>query len=155
MTHAASILKIEASGLEDVVAATTRLSDVDGENGRLTLAGKPVEDLAGKLSFEQAIWLLWHGAAATEADAARVRERLGEAREAAFDRIGELGDALALPEAMDALRTAMSHLPSAHGDAFDEALQVTAATAVFAAAWARSPSPVRPDPRLGHAADYL
>src|SRR5215213_5799902 len=34
------------AGLEDVVAAETRLSGVDGEAGELTLAGFPVEELA-------------------------------------------------------------------------------------------------------------
>jgi AraC-like DNA-binding protein len=50
MSHVASALNIEASGLEDVVATTTRLSDVDGKNGRLTLAGKPVEEAAARPS---------------------------------------------------------------------------------------------------------
>jgi citrate synthase len=148
-------LRIEASGLEDVVAATTRLSDVDGAHGRLVLAGRPVEDLAGTLSFEEMIWLLWHGRAPTPVEVSHVRDRLGEAREEAYERVTELGDALALPDAMNALRAAMGHLHERTGDAFDEALQITAATAVFAAAWARSASPVRPDRRLGHAADYL
>ena len=35
-----------AEGLEDVVAASTRLSHVDGEAGRLTIAGYAVENLA-------------------------------------------------------------------------------------------------------------
>ncbi|AKV02991.1 Citrate synthase (si) [Labilithrix luteola] len=155
-TATPSLPRIEASGLEDVVAATTRLSDVDGDNGRLVLAGSPVEDVAGTLSFEQAIGLLWHGSIPTPSEATRIREALGEAREAAYERIPELGDALALPDAMDALRAAMGHLAvRANEDPFTEALRITAATAVFAAAWARSPAPLRPDPRLGHAADYL
>ena len=33
-------------GLEGVVAAATRLSHVDGEAGRLTIAGYAVEDIA-------------------------------------------------------------------------------------------------------------
>ncbi len=39
------------AGLEDVVAAETRLSGVDGEAGELTIAGFPVEELAGRASF--------------------------------------------------------------------------------------------------------
>src|ERR1700730_2191128 len=42
-----------AEGLEGVVATTTRLSDVDGEAGRLTIAGYAVEDLAPYASFEE------------------------------------------------------------------------------------------------------
>lgn len=148
--------RIEANGLEDVVAATTRLSDVDGEQGRLVLAGYPVEELAGRFSFEDAVFLLFRGALPTPAEQAAVREALGEAREAAFERLGELGDALALPDGMDALRASVAHLGARPGEEpLAEAFRILGAIAVFAAAWSRGPSPVRPDPRLGHAADYL
>ena len=50
------------SGLDGVVAATTRLSDVDGERGELVIAGYPVGELAAHASFEETTWLLWHGA---------------------------------------------------------------------------------------------
>jgi citrate synthase len=148
--------RIEASGLEEVVAATTRLSDVDGEQGRLVLAGHPVEDVAGRIPFEDAMHLLFRGTLPTTAERARLRESLGDAREAAFERIGELGDALALPDSMDALRASVAHLGAVAGeDPLAEAVRIVSAVAVFAAAWARQPAPVRPDPRLPHAADYL
>lgn len=132
---------ISASGLEDVVAAVTRLSDVDGANGRLVIAGRPVEELAGTVPFEETVSMLL-GRAVTARD-------LGEAREAAFEQIADLGDALTLPDAMDALRAATAHLSDA------DPVRIIGAVAVFAAAWARQGSPVRPDPRTAHAADYL
>ena len=46
-------------GLEDVVAAETALSDVDGVNGRLIIRGFELEDLAGQVDFETAAQLLW------------------------------------------------------------------------------------------------
>ena len=42
-----------ASGLEGVVVADTALSEVDGERGRLVIAGHDVEALGGKRSFEE------------------------------------------------------------------------------------------------------
>src|SRR5215468_5318229 len=48
-------------GLEGVVAATTRLSHVDGEAGELVIAGYPVGELAAHATFEETTWLLWHG----------------------------------------------------------------------------------------------
>ncbi|HSF42887.1 MAG TPA: citrate/2-methylcitrate synthase, partial [Thermoanaerobaculia bacterium] len=48
-------------GLEGVVAATTRLSSVDGEAGVLLLAGYPVEEIAPRASFEEMVHLLWTG----------------------------------------------------------------------------------------------
>jgi len=142
-------IKVESSGLEDVIAATTRLSDVDGEQGRLVLAGKPVEDLAGRATFEEVVHLLFHGRLPSPAERAAVQDALGEARDAAFDRLADLGDALALPDAMDALRAAVSHL------AETDPMRVIGAVGVFAAAWARQPSPLRPDARLSHSADVL
>src|SRR5829696_4176805 len=47
------------AGLEDVVAAETRLSGVDGEAGELTIAGFPVEEIAGQATFEEIVYLLW------------------------------------------------------------------------------------------------
>src|SRR6516165_10461437 len=49
------------SGLEGVEAAATRLSRVDGEAGKLILAGYAVEEIAPRASFEEMAYLLWHG----------------------------------------------------------------------------------------------
>ena len=48
-------------GLEGVVAAQTRLSHVDGQNGVLIVGGYQIEDLAGHVTFKQAAHLLWRG----------------------------------------------------------------------------------------------
>jgi citrate synthase len=147
--------RIEASGLEDVVAATTRLSDVDGAAGRLLIAGTPVEDLAGHATFEDAIHLLWFGRLPNADERSSLTLRLGRAREAAFERLPKLGDALSLPDAMDALRAAAGHLDVSTATApFDAALGIIGALPVLAAAWHR-PELARPDARAPHAADYL
>jgi citrate synthase len=139
-----------AGGLEGVVVAETRHSKVDGERGRLVVAGRDIEDLAGSASFEEVCALLWGG------EGAAVGAALGEARALAFARLGGLGDALDREDGMDALRAAMAHLP---GDAaFAAPARVTGAMTVFAAAWARKrrgEAPLAPDPGLGSAADYL
>ena len=49
------------NGLDGIVAATTRLSHVDGERGELVIAGYPVGELAEHATFEETTWLLWHG----------------------------------------------------------------------------------------------
>jgi citrate synthase len=164
-TRATAAARVAANGLEDVIAATTRLSDVDGEAGRLVIAGKAVEELSGHVSFEEAVHLLWHGVDARAEDRMRVQALLGDAREAAFERLADLGDALTMPDPMDALRAAAGHLISndvdgrttrkADDDGLPAALRIVGALAVMAAAWARQGAPLRPDPRASHAADYL
>src|SRR5262249_37613543 len=47
------------SGLEGVIVADTALSEVDGERGRLIIAGQDVEVLAGRNSFEELAVRLW------------------------------------------------------------------------------------------------
>src|SRR6266576_3740840 len=49
-------------GLDGVVAAQTRLSHVDGLAGELIIGGYQLKELAGRVSFEAAAHLLWHGA---------------------------------------------------------------------------------------------
>src|SRR6266498_2280941 len=49
-----------AKGLEGVVAATTRLSDVRGDIGQLIYCGYDINELAGKVTFEEVVHLLHH-----------------------------------------------------------------------------------------------
>jgi citrate synthase len=82
---------------------------------------------------------------------------LGRARVAAWQVVPRLGDALAAPDGMDALRASLAHLRSTGDDAVDAVAAIGAAP-VFVAAWSRrraGASPVPPDETLGHAADYL
>ncbi len=137
-------------GLEGVVVAETRLSDVDGERGRLVVAGHDVERLAGTASFEETAALLWG------MDAGAARAGIAAGRASAFVRLGGLGDALDRADGMDSLRASVAHLEEADG--FGAPAALTGAVATFAAAWARrrrGERPLAPDPALGHAADYL
>ncbi|MFZ3373956.1 MAG: citrate synthase [Chthoniobacterales bacterium] len=47
-------------GLEGVVANTTRLSDVIGDKGQLIYCGYDINELAGKVSYEEVVYLLWN-----------------------------------------------------------------------------------------------
>jgi citrate synthase len=138
-----------ANGLEGIVVADTRLSDVDGNRGRLIVGGRDVETLAGHVSFEKVCALLWG------ASEASVRAALGRGRQRAWARLSSLGDALDAADGMEALRTAISHLRGT-----DEACNedIVGAMAVFLAAWNRGrhgAPPRAPDPSLGHAADLF
>jgi citrate synthase len=141
-------------GLEGVVVADTRISDVDGERGRLIIAGADVERLAVDAPFEVAAERVL---AAAGAAAAIDRGGLGRARAAAWELVPRLGDALDHPDGMDALRTALGHL-RATGDDLADAGAAIGAAPVVVAAWSRRRAglpAIAPDPALGHAADYL
>ena len=143
------------SGLEGVVAATTRLSDVDGERGELVIAGFQVDELAEHATFEQTTWLLWHG----DLPSARQLEAFG----------AELAAARELPPAavillracartgvdpMDALRIAAGTISLVS----DEAPAIVARfPTIVAAYWRlrRGDEPIAPRADLGHAANFL
>jgi citrate synthase len=48
-------------GLEGVVAGDTTISFVDGQNGHLYYRGYNIDELAGKVTYEELTYLLWHG----------------------------------------------------------------------------------------------
>ena len=134
----------------------TRLSDVDGEQGRLIIAGSDVEQLAGSVPFEAVLERLW-ATYLGETLPGDLRSALGRARTRAWELLPRLGDALDAPDGMDALRGAASHL-RATDDAVETGLLATGALAVFAAAWSRRRrglEPIAPDASLEHAADLL
>ncbi len=54
-------------GLEDVVALSSEICFIDGEEGRLVYRGYDIHDLvSGGCSFEEVIYLLWHGELPTQ-----------------------------------------------------------------------------------------
>jgi citrate synthase len=145
-----------SSGLEGVIVADTLISDVDGERGRLVIAGADVEKLAPVTSFEAAVSRVLIAGAGGPAGGATA-EAIGAARAAAWSVVGQLGDALAHPDGMDALRTALGHLRTT-GDHARDAIAAIGAAPVFVAAWSRQRAgqpALAPDAGLGHAADYL
>ncbi|MFB6264646.1 MAG: citrate synthase [Bradymonadaceae bacterium] len=151
-------------GLEDVVVTRTRLSRVDGEHGRLTIAGEPVGTLTQARTFEEILGLLLERADSDRGPKASVdgpdwQRQLGRARAATFDRLAGGSDpAVALlDDPMASLRAAVAALPSSGDDRLD-AVRVVAAAATATATWwrlRRDEEPVEPDPALAHVADYL
>ncbi len=50
----------KGKGLEGVVAAETKISDIDGQKGKLFYAGYDIGDLAEHATFEETVYLLHH-----------------------------------------------------------------------------------------------
>jgi citrate synthase len=148
------------NGLEGVVAASTRLSHVDGERGRLVIAGFEVGELAEHATFEETTWLLWHGELPTPAQLERFRAGLAAQR-------GLSPEALALLRAcarqdvdpMDALRMAAGTISlDLAAVAADPAGAIVAKFPTMVAAfwrWRTGREPLEPRADLGHAANFL
>jgi citrate synthase len=154
------------AGLEDVVAVRTRLSDVDGKAGELTIAGFPVEELAGRASFEETVYLLWHNVLPNGEQLASLRKALNARRSLPRITLDLLRAAASegVP-VMDALRmaTGTTSLGTpdegiAEDDDHREAFALVARFPTIVAAYWRllnGKGPIEPDPELGHAANYL
>jgi citrate synthase len=140
------------SGLEDVVAAETVLSDVDGLHGRLIIRGVPVEALAVTCDYEGAVRHLWTSQFDAVPEAGALTAALGAARAAAF---AQLPAGLAHDPVL-ALRQGWAGL--ADREDLEAALALAGAAPVFIAAAVRlgaGLAPVGPDAALSPAADLL
>ena len=149
-----------SEGLEGVVAASTRLSQVDGEAGRLTIAGYAVDDLAPAATFEEVAYLLLNGRLPDPDERAKFARDLAARRELPHAAIALLREAAAAKtKTMDALRMATPVLSlGSREDPVEDAMTAIAAFPTIVGTYWRirrgeSPVPVRND--LGHAAHYL
>ena len=153
-------------GLEGVVAAETKLCDLDGTNGRLAYGGYDIADLARQATFEEVCYLLWRGALPSRGQ----YDQLVISLVAARDIPRELVQVFKLmPKDTDPnrpLQAAVAMLGEFDPDANDnspaanhrKAIRLTAqlATAVSAHHRVRSgQDPVPPAPDLSHAANFL
>ena len=143
------------TGLEGVVAASTRLSHVDGERGELIIAGFPLAELAANATFEETTWLLWHDELPTPAQLTRFRAELAAQRRLPHATLTLLrACASARADTMDALRIAAGTISLESS----EASAIVASTPTIVAAYWRllaGNEPIAPCDDLGHAANYL
>lgn len=141
------------SGLENIIAAETILSDVDGQNGRLVIRGWPVETLAASMAFEDAAHLLWDGFFEGLPDVPELGARIGAAREEVFALVAELPGGL---DVVSFLRAGWALLPD--DESLEAAIRLAAAGPVLTAAAVRRGSgqaPIAPDKDISQSADFL
>ncbi len=142
-------------GLEEVVAAETGLSHVDGAAGRLVIRGVELRDLVGRgTTFEQAAALLWDGLVPPPAGGHVAA--FGAARLAAWPLVGPLLEATARLSPVEALRAGLGLVPDEAE--LPAAFRIPAAIAVMVPALLRQrmgQPAVGPDSGLSVAADVL
>ncbi len=154
------------TGLRGFKIATTRISDVDGTVGRLIYRGYLVQDLAGKVSFEEVAYLLLYEKLPQKEELENFKQQLAGERGIPPEMIAALETRPkdALP--MDILQAAVGML--AHHDpdtkersreaAVRMAIKLIAKFPTIVAAWDRirnNKKPVEPDLNLNHAANFL
>src|SRR5258707_12062654 len=156
-----------ARGLEGIVANTTRLSDVIGDKGQLIYAGYDIDDLAGKVSYKEVVYLLWKGKLPNRRELDEFTHALRAERQLPDPVIDFIKSAPKTADPMDVMRTAISMLGLYDPDIDKEATReinerrarsITAKIGVIAAYFHRARQgkelpPVRED--IGEAAHFL
>ncbi|MCG1004191.1 MULTISPECIES: citrate synthase [Halobacterium] len=156
-------------GLEGVLVAESELSYIDGDEGKLVYRGYTIEDLARGASYEEVLYLLWHGRLPNREELEAFSEEMTAHRDLDEDVLDLVADLAAADEdPMAALRTAVSELsaydPDADADPTDreanlrKGKRITAKIPTIIAAFTRlreGDDPVAPRDDLGHAANFL
>src|SRR5881296_3589008 len=155
-----------AKGLEGVVAAHTRLSDVRGDSGQLIYGGYDINELAGKVSYEEVIHLLHHNHLPNRKELADYKATLAEYRELPEGVIHIIRELPKDTPPMHAIRTGVSALGCFDTTCDDDsqhaqrrkALRLIAQIPIVTAYFHRHRTGkglVHPDPGLGEAANFL
>lgn len=145
-----------ANGLDDVVAAETVLSDVDGAGGHLTIRGHSLTELAGHWRYGQVVRLLFDGFFDELPGDDELEKAIGNARVEVCERLQPMLAELPALDVYSGMRTGIALLPD--GDSLADALRLIAAPAVLTPALlrlGRGEKPVPPDARADHANDML
>jgi citrate synthase len=103
-------MSVISKGLEGVVATDTRLGDVRGQEGQLIYCGYDIKELAGKASFEEVIYLLWHNKLPNRSELAELKKQLAAERQLPDQVIEFLRTTPRTALPIDVLRTAVSML---------------------------------------------
>lgn len=153
-------------GLEDVIAGTSAICDVNGAEGKLIYAGYDIHDLAHNTTFEEVVYLLWNLRLPNEAELEAFKAELDANRALPADAVDLLSRIPKTAQPMDALRTAVSLLGIYDPDNGDEsteankrkAVRLVAQFGTIIATLNRQRSglaPIAPKPGLSTAANFL
>jgi citrate synthase len=153
-------------GLREIVAAETKLSDIDGQAGRLWYVGYDIADLATHASFEETIYLLHNLELPTKDDLHRLNNFLVREREL-HPFLARMMPTLAKNASpMSMIRTGVSASSAFDPDGWDtsheaeyrKAMRLIAEMPTMISTYHRvrtGQEVVPPNPNLSHAANFL
>lgn len=159
-------MPVAAAGLEGVVATSSSICFIDGDRGILSYFGYDIHTLAENATFEEVIYLLWHGKLPNRRELDDLKSTLIAERELPPEVMGFLQRAPKDSTPMDVLRTAVSMLslydPLARDNSEQankkKATKLMARTATIVTSYdrIRNGKDIIPgDPALGYAANVL
>jgi len=142
--------------------ATTSLTKIDGQAGRLIYRGYDVTQLAGRVSYESVAHLLWYGHLPNRQELSTLEIRFSREHVLPNQVIGFLKGESKVADPLSALQTSVSILGGLGSrnepSLIDSSIGLTARMPTIVATYHRlrkGQEPVTPRPGLGHAANYL
>ena len=158
-------MAVTQAGLEGIVAAESEICFIDGDRGILSYRAINIHTLADNATFEEVIYLLWHGSLPKQSELDALKADLVRYRAIPAEVVTFLGTVSKMPP-MDVLRTAVSMLglydPLARDNSIqasvEKAARLMAQTATIVTTFdrLRNGKPVvEGDPKLGFAANFL
>ncbi len=154
-------------GLEDVVALSSEICFIDGEEGRLVYRGYDIHDLIkGGSTFEEVVYLLWHGELPGKEQLTAFDHALRADRALSPEVLRALHELPKTGNVMEMLRTLVSiaglydpdDVDTSYDASVRKASRLVAQVATMVAAIERyrnDQEPLAPNDRLNHAGNFL
>ncbi len=152
-------------GLRGIEVADTRISNIDGEKGKLIYRGFDILDLTKNSSFEETAYLLLYDKLPTKQELDEFNAKLVEARYIPKQMQKNMGNWRKDADPMDMLQAFVSALAGYYDEEFsnkdasyDKAINLIAKVPTIVASWQRIRNgldPIDPDSSLSHAANFL
>lgn len=155
-------------GLDNVIIDESRLSLVNGAEGKLVYSGYKIEDLAANALYEEVVYLLWNGRLPNKAELESLRAEIAENAFVAPEILEILKHLPKNSDPMAVMRSAVSLLAHYDPDSEDtsaeanrrKAVRLNGQAVTLVAAWARirkglAPVPPRLDLNLAQNFIYM
>lgn len=152
-------------GLRGIEVADTRISNIDGEKGKLIYRGYDILDLTKNSTFEETAFLLLYDHLPTKTQLDEFTAKLVDARFIPKQMQKNMGNWRKDADPMDMLQAFVSALAGYYDEEFankeasyDKAINLIAKVPTIIASWQRIRNGldiVDPDPSLSHAANFL
>ena len=152
-------------GLRGIEIADTRISNIDGEKGKLIYRGYDILDLAKYSNFEETAYLLIHDDLPNKHQLSEFNAKLIDARHIPKQMQKNIGNWRKDADPMDMLQAFVAALAGYYDEEFatkeasyDRAINLIAKVPTIIASWQRIRNGLKvvdPDPSLNHAANFL
>ena len=152
-------------GLRGIEVADTKISNIDGEKGKLIYRGYDILDLTKNSTFEETAYLLIYDSLPTKQQLEEFSTKLAEARYIPKQMQKNMGNWRKDADPMDMLQAFVAALAGYYDEEFsnkdasyDRAINLIAKVPTIVASWHRIRNGleiVDPDPTLSHAANFL